>query len=217
VLDLDRLRGGCSRAVRRRYDDGLVNILFVGRGAPNKRIEDLLAAFHYFQKYVEPNSRLLHVGSYAGLESYQALLLTRIRDLQLTNVELPGLLPQAELNACYRSAHLFLSMSEHEGFCAPLMESLALDVPVLAYAAAAVPETLAGVGVLFREKRFDLVAEMMGRLTRDQRLRAAVLRGQRERLARYAARDLADELRAHLAPLLGDRPEAAGRRLKTEG
>ena len=76
------------------------------------------------------------------------------------------------------------------------------DVPVLAFAAGAVPETLAGAGVLFTEKRFDLVAEMLGRLARDAELRAAVLVRQRERLDRFEHRDLAAELRAHFAPLL---------------
>ena len=201
LLDFAPLRGAASAATRAKYDDGRVNILFVGRGAPNKRIEDLLAAFHYVQRYVEPRSRLIHAGSYAGLERYQALIFTRIRAWQLTQVELTGTLPQDELNACYQSAHIFLSMSEHEGFGLPLLAALVHDVPVLAYAAGAVPETLAGAGVLFREKRFDLVAEMLGRLVRDAALRAAVLAGQRARLARYEQRDLATELRTQLSPL----------------
>jgi glycosyltransferase involved in cell wall biosynthesis len=83
-----------------------------------------------------------------------------------------------------------------------LIEAMVHDVPVLAYEAGAVPETLDGAGVLFREKRFDLVAEMMGRLIKDQPFRNAVIQGQRERVARYEKRDLAAELRRHLAPLL---------------
>jgi L-malate glycosyltransferase len=202
VLDLSRLRDKPNRATLRKYDDGLVNILFVGRCVPNKRIEDCLAAFHYFQKYVEPNSRFIHVGSYAGLEQYHAILLTLMRDLHLQNAELVGTLRQDELNACYRSAHVFLSMSEHEGFCIPLLESMVHGVPILAHAAAAVPETLDGAGVLFREKDHAAVAEMMGRLVRDPALRGAVIEGQRARLKRYEERDLEGELKAHLAPLL---------------
>ncbi len=202
VLDLERLRAKPNRATLKKFDDGLVNVLFVGRCVPNKRIEDGLGAFHYFQKYVEPNSRFIHVGSFAGTEQYHALLLTLTRELQLQNIELPGTLRQDELNAVYRSSHLFLSMSEHEGFCIPLIEAMVHDVPILAYAAGAVPDTLDGAGVLFREKRLDLVAEMMGRLTKDQPFRSAVIQGQRERLARYETRNLEQELRDHLAPLL---------------
>lgn len=202
VLDLERLRDHANRYTRYKYDDDLVNVLFVGRCAPNKRIEDCLAAFYYFQKFVEPNSRFIHVGSYAGTEQYHALLLTQQREMQLNHVDLVGTMRQDELNAVYRASGVFLCMSEHEGFCIPLIEAMVSDVPVLAYAAAAVPETLDGAGVLFHEKRYDLVAEMMGRLVRDQALRNAVIQGQRQRLARYEQRDLAEELRQHLAPLL---------------
>lgn len=202
VLDLEKLRSKPDRAVLRQYDDGLVNILFVGRCVPNKRIEDCLSAFYYFQRYVEPNSRFIHIGSFAGTEQYHSLLLTRVREFHVHNIIMPGSVRQNELNAYYRCAHLFLSMSEHEGFCIPLIESMVNDLPILAYAAGAVPETLDGAGVLFKEKRFDLVAEMMGRMARDQALRNAVITGQRERLARYEKRDLAAELRGFLAPLL---------------
>jgi L-malate glycosyltransferase len=202
VLDLERLRKHANRYTLDKYGDDLVNILFVGRCVPNKRIEDCLDAFYYFQKYVEPNSRFIHIGSYAGIEQYHALLLTMIRDRQLKNVELVGTMRQDELNATYKCSRLFLCMSEHEGFCIPLIEAMVHDVPVLAYAAAAVPETLDGAGVLFREKRFDLIAEMMGRMVRDRLLRHALVQSQRERLVRYEQRDLAADLRKYLSPLL---------------
>ena len=203
LLNFDQLRLKPDRGVLRAYNDDLVNILFVGRCVPNKRIEDLIHAFYYFQKFVEPRSRLIHVGSFAGLERYHALLLTQINNLELNDVDLIGSTRQEELLAYYQLADLFLCMSEHEGFCIPLIESMALDVPVLAYAAAAIPDTLDGAGVLFNDKQFDLVAEMMGRLTKDGGLREQVLRGQRERIARYTGRNLEAELREHLAPVLG--------------
>ena len=203
VLDLSRLREPAHRPTLKKFDDGLANILFVGRCAPNKKLEDALNAFYYFQKYVEPESRFIHAGSHAGTEQYHALLLTMIRDLQLRNVELIGSVRQDELNACYKASHLFLCMSEHEGFCIPLIESLVHDLPVAACAFGAVPETLDGAGVLFHEKRFDLIAETMGRLIRDRALREAVVQRQRERLARFERRNIEQELRGHLAPLLG--------------
>lgn len=202
VLDFAGMTRRSNRARLRRYRDGRVNVLFVGRCVPNKRIEDLLTAFYYFQRHVEPNSRLIHVGSFAGTERYHALLRTLQRDLELRQVEWLGSVPAPDWAACYQAADIFVSMSEHEGFCIPLLESMMFEVPVLAYAAGAVPETLDGAGVLFREKRYDAVAEMMGRLIRDDALRGAVLRGQSARLDRYRARDLDRELRDHLAPLL---------------
>ena len=202
VLDFSTLRAKPDRRILRQYRDGMVNVLFVGRCAPNKKIEDLLNAFYYFQRYVQPASRLIHVGSYAGMEQYHALLLTRMRELQLKNVDLVGSVRQDELNAYYEVARAFLCLSDHEGFCIPLLEAMTHDVPVVAYAAGAVPETLDGAGVLVREKRFDLIAETLGRVAEDEPLRIAILKGQRERLARYEKQDLAADLRRFLGPLL---------------
>jgi len=202
LLDFSTLKSRPDRAVLRRFADGKTNVLFVGRGVPNKRIEDLLCAFHYFQKTVEPNSRLIHVGSYTGLERYQALVQALARRLGIQNDVFAGSVSQSELNAFYESSHLFLCMSEHEGFCIPLIESMVHDLPVLAYAAAAVPETLNGAGVLFREKHWDNIAEMMGETLQNTGLRAKIIAGQQERLRRYESRNLDKELKSFLAPLL---------------
>jgi glycosyltransferase involved in cell wall biosynthesis len=202
MLDFTLLRTKPDRRILRQYRDGMVNVLFVGRCAPNKKIEDLLSAFYYFQRFVQPASRLIHVGSYAGMEQYHALLLTRARELQLKNVDLVGAVRQDELSAYYQVSRAFLCLSEHEGFCIPLLEAMTHDVPVVAYAAGAVPETLDGAGLLLREKSFDLVAEVLGRVAEDEALRSAILKGQRMRLARYESQDLAADLKRFLAPLL---------------
>jgi len=204
VLDLDVVRGAADRGVRKRFGDGRKNILFVGRCAPNKRIEDVVHAFYLYHRHVEPASRLIVVGSFAGTERYYYLVLAQVRELGLENVIFTGSVLQSHLNAYYGAAHLFLCMSEHEGFCSPLLESMLYDVPVLAHAAAAVPETLDGAGVLFDGKKMAHVAEMMGELAADTPLRTAVLAEQRRRVARYTARDLPAELRRHLAPVLED-------------
>ncbi len=202
LLDFQRLRAQPDRSRLRQWSSGQTNILFVGRCAPNKRFEDLLHAFYYYQKFVEPNSRLLLAGSYVGLEKYKMLLLALAHNLGLHQVIFSGAVSQAELNAHYAAAHLFLCLSEHEGFCIPLLESMVHRVPVLAYGAAAVPETLDGAGVLIHAKRWDWLAEMMGQLTRPTPLRQAVLAAQDQRLRRYEQRNLAEELRQGLAPLL---------------
>jgi len=204
VLDFGKIGARSDRRILRALRDGRTNIIFVGRCAPNKRLEDALCAFNYFQKTVEPNSRFIHVGSFAGLERYEGLLSVYARNLHLDQVAFAGAVPQAELSAYYEGAHLFLCMSAHEGFCIPLIESMAHNLPILAYAAGAVPETLDGAGVLVREKRWDYIAEMMGQLTRRGPFREAVVRGQQQRLERYRSRDPGKELMACLAPLLGN-------------
>lgn len=202
ILDMEQLKSKPDRKILRKFDDGLVNILFVGRCAPNKKIEDLLCAFWFFQKTVESASRLILVGSSAGVERYYHVLRVLERDLGLRNVCFAGSVRQAGVNAFYSTADLFLCMSEHEGFCIPLIESMVNDVPVMAYAAGAVPETLDGAGILFNEKRYDMIAEMMGRVIRDGAFRAAVLDQQRARLQRYASRNMEAELREYLGPVL---------------
>jgi len=202
ALDFAKLEKTTATDVIREFSDGLKNILFVGRCAPNKRIDDVIRVFGHYQKTVEPRSRLIHVGSYAGTERYHGALLMMIKEMKLKNSHFAGAVTQAELNAFYKCADAFLCMSEHEGFCIPLIESMVHDLPILAHASAAVPETLDGSGVLMHERRPDLAAEMLGRMTTDGTFRNAIIAGQRERLEKYRNRDLKAELRRHLLPLL---------------
>jgi len=203
VLQLKRLTDAPNPDVLKRYRDGLLNILFVGRCAPNKRLEDLLHALYYVQKFLEPASRLIHVGSFAGTEQYHAMLKAIARDLRLENVDMAGSVPEDHLCAYYQASHVFLCMSEHEGFGIPLLEAMQAEIPVLAYASAAVPETLDGAGLLFHEKNFDELAEWIVRAGRDPDLRARMLEGQRQRIHRYETYDAESKLIGHLAPWLG--------------
>jgi glycosyltransferase involved in cell wall biosynthesis len=96
-----------------------------------------------------------------------------------------GQVPDAELAAYYRAASVYISMSEHEGFCVPLIEAMATDVPVLAYSCTAIPETLDGAGVQFAPKHFELAAELLYELAYDDGVRSAVLDGQRRRRSHF--------------------------------
>jgi glycosyltransferase involved in cell wall biosynthesis len=203
ALDFDHLTGPPDRKTLKAYDDAMTNILFVGRCAPNKAIEDLVRLFGCYQRNLHPNSRLMHVGSFVGMEPYYGIVRIEARNLGLSQVHFMGAVPQSQLISFYRTADLFLSASEHEGFCIPLLESMQFDVPVLAYAAGAVPETLDGAGVLFHRKDPEPVAEMMGRLVSDPDLRAAVIERQRVRLARFKRIDVPAQLRRCLEPVLG--------------
>jgi glycosyltransferase involved in cell wall biosynthesis len=85
-------------------------------------------------------------------------------------------------------------LSEHEGFCVPLVEAMAADVPVLAYAAGAVPDTLGGAGVQFAPKDLEVAAELLGALAFDDDLRAAIIAGQRRRLGDFGDARIRSEL-----------------------
>src|SRR5262249_18473122 len=107
-----------------------------------------------------------------------------------------GQVTDAELAVYYRHAAVYLSLSEHEGFCVPLVEAMAADVPVLAYAAAAVPDTLGGAGGQFAPKDLELAADLLGGPACDDDLRSRVLAGQRRRLADFGETRLVARLRS---------------------
>ena len=162
--------------------DGTKNILFVGRIAPNKMQDQLIHAFAAFRKLV-PDSRLILVGHGKDFDPYQQLIYETITRLDLgQHVIMAGQVCESELMAYYQSAHLYWSMSEHEGFCVPIVEAMWFDVPVLAYSAAAVSETLADAGVLFDSTHELLAVAAMARdLVVDQSLRRRIIESQRKR------------------------------------
>lgn len=159
-------------------------VLSVSRVVPHKRFEDLLA-LHAELLRIRPQARLLLVGGYeAGSRFFKSLQRTAKK---LSGVYFLGRLEHAQLVAAYRSASVFVSMSEHEGFGVPLIEAMAAEVPVLAYGAAAVPETLGGAGIAFTHKHFPFLAELVVDLSEDLDLRKRLLEGQARRLAHFSA------------------------------
>ncbi len=198
---LDRTRPDGARLAR--YGNGGVNVLFVGRVVPNKRQADVVAAFNAYRA-LNPSSRLLLVGSHQDDGgAYARRIRELVHELGLDDaVELTGAITDAELVACFRRSHVFVSMSEHEGFGVPLVEAMHFDVPVVAYAAAAVPETLGGGGVLVGEKDYRVVAGIIDRLVRDADHRAQVIAAQRRRLEEFAPTTVAATMRSHLEDLL---------------
>jgi len=178
-----------SRFVRDLFSDGRVNILFVGRIVPNKRIDDLIKVVFYFKKYISPLVRLIVVGKTTSLPVYYRALVQMADEFYLKPEEIlfTGHVPDEEMYALYRASRVFLSLSEHEGFCLPLIESMVFDLPIVAYASTAVPYTLGGAGVLIHEKRVDRTAELVDIVARDDKLRKKVIAGQRRRLEAFKA------------------------------
>jgi glycosyltransferase involved in cell wall biosynthesis len=176
------------------FDDGWMNILFVGRVIPNKKFEDLIRTFHVYRTRHNPRSRLLLVGSYSGFERYLAMLHGLIARLGTPDVHFLGHVSNEELTAFYDIADLFLCASEHEGFCVPLVESFYKRVPVLAFAATAVPTTMDGGGVLYSTKDPFEVARLMAAVLDDETIEANIVAAQDAALARLRRRDFAGTL-----------------------
>lgn len=202
AVDTERITGAPRRpALEKILGDGLINVLFVGRMAPNKRIEDHIRLAEVYKRYVDAYYRFIFVGRYDAVPAYTAQVLGLVTQLRMLpdRFWFTGPVPDEDLAAFYRWADVYVSLSEHEGFCVPLVEAMAADVPVLAYAAGAVPETLGGAGLLFSPKDLEIAAEMLAMLVYDRPVREAVLDGQRRRLREFAPERTAARLSDLLA------------------
>jgi glycosyltransferase involved in cell wall biosynthesis len=197
AIDLERVTRPVQRpALDAVLDDEFVNFLFVGRIAPNKKIEDHLRLAEHYKRYVDAFYRFIFVGRYDGVPRYYSAIRGLMAEYRLLNERFvfTGPVSDEELAVYYRHAAVYISLSEHEGFCAPLVEAMAAGVPVLAYGAAAVPETLGGAGVQFAPKDLEYAAELAGALAFDDDLRKRIIERQRRRVADFSLDRVADGL-----------------------
>lgn len=172
-----------QKILEKYRDDGIINILFVGRIAPNKKQEDVIRAFYVYQKEYNPASRLFLVGSSGGMEKYEQQLKNYVNQLGITEkVIFSGHIKFKSILAYYRLADVFLCMSEHEGFCVPLVEAMFFDKPIISYNSTAIPETLAEGGLLLEKKDPYLAAAAIDRIVRDADLRKYISEKQKVRL-----------------------------------
>jgi L-malate glycosyltransferase len=198
AVDLDRIvRARPIPVLDEWLNDGLTTFLFVGRMVPNKCIEDIIRLAEHYKRYVDAYYRFVFVGRYEGVPRYYHMLRAFIGQLGWLpdRYIFTGPVPDDELAAYYRGASVYISMSEHEGFCVPLLEAMAADLPVLAYSCTAIPDTLGGAGVQFAPKDFEHAAELLGMLAFDDGVRARVIEGQRRRLAHFSNGRIEDDLK----------------------
>ena len=168
----------------RQYSDGRTNILFVGRIAPNKKQEDVIRAFDCYRKTYDPEARLILAGSATGTENYLEKLKIYTRELGAEDrVVFPGHIRFNQILAYYRTAHAFLCMSEHEGFCVPLAEAMYFRVPVIARDMCAVAETAGGAAIILADNRPEPAAAALYRAVSDPALRERMAQAAEARLA----------------------------------
>jgi L-malate glycosyltransferase len=191
ILDLSWLTplGGQSPEVR---------LLFVGRLAPHKRQDEVIRSFALLRRRHAPDARLTLVG-----EPLNEAYLAALRELaeKAGGVEIESSLSQAELAGRYASASAFLCLSEHEGFCVPLLEAFAAGVPVIARPAGGVAETVGDAALLVEDRDPAVIAELLELVMSDQELRAELQRRGRARVEHYAPARSAAALRAALDQL----------------
>ncbi len=188
-------------AVLRTLSGPSKKILFVGRMAPNKCVEELIEAFAWYHKRIERRSELILVGSERSCPRYFAMLRMFAAELDLMPVSFVRYASPAGLISYYRRADLFVSTSRHEGYGLPMVEAMYKGVPVVARNTGGVPEAMDGAGVLFDEAQPEELAALMARVLADDALRSEILDSQRTRIQKLLARPVQREIQGLLAEL----------------
>ena len=184
--DLARVRYAPHRKLPYYDQEPVFRLLYVGRITEHKCQHQLIEVVGALRSIRDMPLELVLVGHAEHGEQYKARIDQLITDLDLSaRVIITGSIPDDELYGHYRAANAFVSFSEHEGFGVPLMEAMTLDLPVIAYGAAAVPDTIGGAGILIGDKAPETVFRHLLRLHDDRRFRSDLIRKQRERVLWY--------------------------------
>jgi L-malate glycosyltransferase len=162
------------------------DFLYVGKISPHKAPHDLVKMLAVYHRLYDDRARLHLVGSPLG-ERYGPALSAFIDRLGLTaHVELTGSIGEGALEAYFAAADVYVSASEHEGFCVPLVEAMGHGVPVVAYGVAAVPETVGAGGILLPSKGAARFAAAVARVLDDDALRTRLAAAGAARVATFS-------------------------------
>ena len=201
LVNLSYLDGPADPKFFAQLSDGTTNILYVGKIYPHKRVDEVIRTFAAYQRLHDPSARLLLSGTADGMETYVRGLQHLIRHLGVNNVSFLGVTSKEQLISLYRTAHVLVNLSAHEGFAMPLVEAMHFRLPVLAADSGAMSETLAGSGLCFTAPDPVLGAELMHRLVTDQDLRKELSVSAARQLDRLNPSRLQVDLQGLLAKL----------------
>ena len=184
-----------------RYHDDWVNLLVVGRGVPHKKQDEAIRVLKYYHDHISEKVRLIIVGNIK--KSFDKKLHALTKTLQMEeHVIFTGMVSQEELCTYYRLADAVLSLSEHEGFCVPLVEGMIFEKPVFAYACAAVPETLGQAGILLRDKSPEAVATVLQHTLGDAAALQQLAIERKKRLAELSYDRIRGQVEADLQEII---------------
>ena len=179
--------------------DERTDIVVVGQILPQKAIHDVISGFARYHER-DHTARLHLVGTHAMSGDYLERMRSLVRTHDLSSaVRFTGSVSLEELVAYYRGGTALLTLSDHEGFCAPLVEAMHFGLPIVAHNAGAIPETLGAAGILLDEKSPELVAEALERVVNDRELRDDLVASGKDRLAEFSHERVGRRLREALA------------------
>ncbi len=190
LIDLDGFAGSPDPALSARLADqkaaGGADLLFVGKVSPHKGQHDLVKALAAYRRLYDPKARLHLIGGAISNE-YRMAVERFAEELDLVDaVEIAGSVTHEELISYYASSDAFVCLSNHEGFCVPLLEAMYHQLPIVAYTNTAVPETVQGAGLILPNKEPARVAAAIDRVVRDPQLRSLLALAASERVGTFA-------------------------------
>ncbi len=200
----DRYQIPPSPFVMDSFESDMFYMLFVGRVAPNKKLEDVMKLLFFYKMLYQSMVRVIFVGKTNVVPAYSAAL-TDLRarfGLMPDEVQFTGHVDWPDLVAYYKGSHVFVSMSEHEGFCVPLVEAMICDTPIVAYSSTAIPYTLGQAGIQFTEKDYIEIAGICHKIREDQTFRASILDSQRKQLQKFSKQEIEKSIEEFLKPML---------------
>jgi L-malate glycosyltransferase len=207
-LGAEIIASGARRGGRAAGDGG-ARWLCVGRIAPNKAIEDIVAALLVTRRHGDPDASLLVIGKPATA-SYVDALHRYVASLGLSDaVTFGGHASDATVADAYARSDVLVVTSEHEGYCVPVVEAMSVGLPVVAFRQGALPEVLGAGGVLVDSKDPYTLSSTIGRVVADVSLRERLSVQARQRLAELDLATAADRFASLLIGLRDsrERPE----------
>ena len=194
IFDFSRFEVQENRIFEEMYYHSGATWLFVGRVTPNKCHEDIIKAFAFYKNTIDPHARIMLVGDTKNCWRYTQNLLDIVKKIGISDIYFTGMIDDDELVSAFKMADLFICLSEHEGFCVPLLEAMHFELPIIAFRAGAVPSTLDGSGILINDKDPRLISEIAHMLNIDSSFRKSIIMHQLRRLNQIQDHDFSSHV-----------------------